>query len=155
MKMIVFCFVALFACGSLQAAPTNTIDTVFMAESAIYRNWPDNPRYKEVIPAGTKVSLLVEITQKGERPVVRFLYPEGAKIGDKDIRDYNVVAHLAAHGSLDHLPADKPFILHAIIVNGGMVCYNAFFLYLEGTTPLYDATGAPMPNFPEKYKGWK
>ena len=35
-----------------------------------------------------------------------------------------------------------------------MVCYMAYFFYVEGMKPFYDSTGAFMPDFPEKYKNW-
>ena len=153
--MSVLLVLALCGCVS-STPPAPEIDTVYLAESALYRNWTEHERYGEVIPAGTKISIPVEIIHAREQPVVRFLYPPDAKWHEgRDMRGYNVCAHLISSGGLENFAAGERFVLDAIIVNRGEVCYMAYFFYVEGMRPLQDATGAPMPDFPEKYKGWE
>jgi hypothetical protein len=146
MKQAYLLITILFCAGCAHMDLAKPIDTVDLAEAAFHGDH---------FPAGTKISVIAQITRHGERPTISFLYPEGAELNGKDIRSYGFGAHLTSHQSLEYLKEERPVILDAIIVNGGQVCYNFYFLYFESAIPLYDSIGRPMPDFPEKYKDYR
>jgi len=102
-----------------------------LVKSAIVSNWTKHPDFKKFYPAGTLVKIQVRCLHESTKPVVQFHFKDKYIIGKLDVTEL-VSAHLGSHHEdLKAMKKGKLYDVDAIVVNGGLVCYSAFWLYVE------------------------
>ena len=134
-KILLTALLLFLSHSSLLAEPTKketkVIGNYELVKSAIVRNWSKHPDYKKIYSAGTLVKIKVRCTRAGTKPLVSFYFDKKVILGDLDATNL-VSAHLGSHHEdLSRMVKDKLYEVDAIIVNGGAVCYAAYWLHVE------------------------